>query len=240
MGTRIVCQNTRFPAFIGISDAYPITDALTDLYYPRTDAATSVINHAGGAAAEVVGVPVYSAQFATFPSTARLLTTRLDTTNDVTLVGVFRQPTNVTATAPGPAWVLGNFGSALAHTIGLYASADEIIGLTMNASAGHNIRTPRTRSGLFVFAALRQAGGTKSLLTGLGGVLSVAATADVVRTHGSANPFAVGPDPAQGAIDGVPDVALAAIHQTALSDTALADLYQIVRFAFARQGLEVE
>lgn len=241
MGTKLVCSDVRFVgAYIDVTDVYPVRSGLTDLIYPRVDAATAALNHAtGGGAVTVEGAPVYSALYATFPATARLKLATVDDTNDVTLVGVFRAPTNVTAVAPGPGWVLSNYGAPNSHTLGLYASADELIGFSANSSAGHNVRTTKARTDRFVFAALRQSGGVKSLSYGRDGdILSVQAA--VVRTHGSAIHFSVGADPVAGNIDGVCDIALAAVHKLALTDADIEDLYDVIRFDFDRAGLEIE
>lgn len=236
---------------LGLGMLLPVTTGLQGWWFPGTDAPKSIANKlSGGAAAAVVGTPVFSAGFATFTSLTNYLQTSIVPAASRTYLAVARKPVGVTwdGTNATKGVLLGNFGTSAGSL--LYTQTNPATGAANIADASYWSvgGTPTLRN---TYAA--SAGSDFSTFALYAGVLDDTAKS---RTHydltrgtsttaaetgnsviPGTNTVRIGSGYSNYA--GQVDLAFAAVYSRALSKPEIDSIYAFVKSYLSRRSISI-
>jgi hypothetical protein len=240
MGLRIIIPGATFTHHIGVL-SYPITDALTSLYYLGVDEDASVVNHApDGAAAAVVGSVTYDANYGIFAgegTSNHIQTDETDETPDATFVGIWRIPNpNVNSGRQIFSCYNGNqAGASVVHNSMFQQSGGGVNAAVSFAGAGFSETDFHFRTGVIDGTDLHT-------YTAHGGVVTLDNTGSLTRGLQSTRPLRIGGDyyvAGGAAYNDTAHIAMVSKHGVALTVEQLQAIYDYLTERYAKRGLTV-
>ena len=243
MGLQIIVPNASFSYYADIV-SYPVPDGLTSLFFLGGSAAASIINHApGGVAAVEVGTVGYFDQYAEFTGNGpdnHLQTEDLDDSTNITHIAVRRLPDPL-GTAPSGRSIFSHFGSTPAAGMSMMHS----FASCSNGAGGS--AAPKFIPGVsvgsepnFAFRAAIISGDSIKAYASIAGVVTEGETGTLARSTDLTHPYRIGGD--YHAAAGYQDralIAMVAKHTVALSLVQLQQVYDFLKYRYARRGLVV-
>ena len=235
-GLRISVPGASFTRNVG-QVAYPVMAGLQALFYLGNSEALTTANRAparpNGAMSRAP--QAYFDGYVRFGGLLSYLQAQaLDTVNDLTLISVVRS-------VAGPAPIISNYDTTAGSTELVLGGSGMIGGIFSDATRPGNVYTSVATAGRFVFAATVVSGSSISVtVSDLDGArYTTVSDEPFERVQNIGVPFRIGARYGDDVPGVVQDIAVAAIHSSALTVGQLDVVYRYLKSRLAKQGVAI-